>query len=291
MQKPHCFNQPPTHPTPPISCLQNRKFKYFHKVSGNDVKKKCAIRVTFIGTKLPSEKYNIQQPDTLLFALFMTRIQGISLFRSFFFSFLFRIFKKLLKRMSKITPKKKERENKDSAKNIEACSTFIVCIWHSFASAVKNDGSKQQQIGLFLDAFLNKCIRENKLLLRFNETERQIAHNRVKKMCRAYGKRLEHEHCFHRRFTIISLFLRFLFCTFVCQVVFDFFDLLNNIALSSFIGHSPLAIRWGATTHNSTLRNNFQRYIFFPRDIDYLKVLLLPLPFSGFTVLRIIFFA
>lgn len=197
---------------------------------------------------------------TLCCLLSLWRASKASVFSvRFFFSFLFRIFKKLLKGMRKITPKKKERENKDSAKNTEACSTFIVCIWHSFASAVKNDGSKWQQIGLFLDAFVNKCIRENKLLLRFNETERQIAHNRVKKMCRAYGKRLEHEHCFHRRFTIISLLLRFLFCAFVCQVLFDFFDLLNNIALSSFIGHSPLAIRWGATTHNSTLRNNFQR--------------------------------
>lgn len=38
-------------------------------------------------------------------------------------------------------------------------------------------------VGL-LDAFVNKFIRENKLLLRFVETERQIALNVVRKMCR-----------------------------------------------------------------------------------------------------------
>lgn len=109
--------------------------------------------------------------------------------------------------------------------------------------------------------FVNKCIRENKLLLRFDETARQIALNVVGKMCRCSGVTETETGTAAVALKADARTAYPIYSSFVCALWL--FDLLNKVRCQVLFGHSLLNESLGRlATECETL---FQCYIFIFR--------------------------
>lgn len=152
--------------------------------------------------------------------------------------------------------------------------------------------SSSSRLACFLDAFVNKCIRVNKLLLLFAETERQIACNGVKKkICRAQSAHGKYGSTKHSKLFSSTICHYFVVAVVVfpvrCYLTFRFIE--QRCIVMFYRSFATIRIaREQHSTHESTMRNQFQHNILFiPCGIFSLKnifLLVLSIPFWGFSV-------